>query len=530
MGSGRESISGGWGGTGLRRSEVLEPGHVLEARYELLERIGEGAFGEVWRAIDRRLGIHVAIKVAKGAAGHERFEEEIALLAKLQHPGIVRIRDRWTSPASTATPFFVMDYCHGTLKEWIATRADAGGEDPDEVLSIFLDVCRAVDFVHEQGTVHRDLKPSNVLLLNGTGRPSPVLADFGVAKRIPLDGRTGSLGVGTDLYHSPEQGLGLHAQPSPASDVFALAVILFEMLTGEPTPEPGRPFWKIVVGAGADAPTTVDVLAGPLCRALPGEAPWIVARALSYAPGARPSAAELGEGVVRLARARSGTAGQRRVRPVARDPMALAIATSNGVGYLFAAGRPVLLDPQLPSRIGYGARHYPQGWLVLPLCGAVFLATALIFRRFHVRTRWWVALVPLVAGALATIPILRPEVPHGALVSDIPVWAAFTGEWLAVHYAFNASTSSEWRARSPQTQKLLFTLFVGALVGVGVAPIPIMLFLQHVFKSLVTDPADVARMEVWGFCQIGLWALLWLVGPTRELGVAWCRTVRARSG
>jgi eukaryotic-like serine/threonine-protein kinase len=111
---------------GLRSFEVPEAGQILESRYDLVSWVGEGTFGEVWKAIDLRTGITVAVKLAKNSGADDRFAEESKLLARLQHPGVVPLRDQWDASSPEARPFFVMDYCESNLKKWIAEMTNQG--------------------------------------------------------------------------------------------------------------------------------------------------------------------------------------------------------------------------------------------------------------------------------------------------------------------------------------------------------------------------------------------------------------------
>jgi hypothetical protein len=526
-----KSMDGAGVDVGLRSFEMPEAGQILEERYDLVSWVGEGSFGEVWKAIDLRTGITVAVKLAKNSVADDRFAEEVKLLARLQHPGVVPLRDQWDASSPDARRFFVMDYCESNLKKWIAETTGAGGFDLETIRTLFLDVCRTVSFVHEQGTLHRDLKPSNILLLRDRDRFIPKLADFGEAGSVPEVDKTATEALGTACYQSPEQGL-LGRVPSPASDVFALAVILYEMLTGQSTPDPVRPWWKIVAGAGISPASedtsayALEALRHDLSTRLPDAALRVLAQALYLDPEKRPSALDLGADFDRVIRERAATAGRPRSRAEAADRggLSVIIPLSNAFGYLVAAGHPVLVDPKLTSRIGYGARTYPHAWLIAPLCAFVLVGTWLAFRYVDMRRRWWTALVPFLLAAAATIPILVPEVPHGALVADTSVWLAFTGMWLAAHYSFNTRDQASPKDYVVQSGRILFA---GSLVAAGVAPIPIMLFLEHILEPIVTDPAESALLINWSHLHVGLWELLWLMGPTRELGIAWFRALRA---
>ncbi|WP_437624000.1 serine/threonine-protein kinase [Sorangium sp. So ce1151] len=531
MASRSRSIVGAGDGAGLRAFDASEPGEVLDGRYELISHVGEGAFGEVWTALDLRVGLTVAVKLAKSGASAERFEEEVKLLASLQHPGVVTLRDQWDASSPDARPFFVMDYCESNLKRWIAEATSGGSADLDAVRTIFLDVCRTVSFVHERGKLHRDLKPSNILLLRDGDRLFPKLADFGQAGEVPDVDRTATEGLGTAFYQSPEQGL-LGRAPSPASDVFSLAVVLYEMLTGQPTPDPARPWWKIVASAGLSPSSleasarALEALRGTLSARLPEPALRVLVQALSLDPQARPSALELGTMFDEALRGRPVVTRRWRSSPVQAEQggMSRIIPISNSFGYLFAALPPVFLDPQLKSRLEYGARTYPNAWLMVPLCAFVFIGTRLVFRYVDIHKRWWMALVPLLVAAAATTPILAPEVPHGTLVGNTPLWLGVTGVWLATHYAFNQDGQASFK---PYVAQSLRFLFAGALLTAGVAPIPFMLFSHRIYEHIVTAPADVSLLYSWSYFQSAILELLWLMGPTREVGVAWFRALRA---
>jgi hypothetical protein len=516
--------------TGLRSFGMPESGQILEDRYKLLSWVGEGTFGEVWKALDSRTRITVAVKLAKNSAADDRFAEEAELLATLQHPGVVPLRDKWDASSPDARPFFVMDYCESNLKKWIAETTGAGAFDLEAIRTIFLEVCRTVSFVHERGVLHRDLKPSNILLLCNRDRFIPKLADFGEAGGVPEVDKSGTEALGTAFYQSPEQGL-LGRVPSPASDVFALAVVLYELLTGQPTPDPVRPWWKIVAGAGIspaaeDTPAVaLEALRNELSTRLPDAALRALARAFSLDPEKRPSALELGADFDRLIREGAATAKPPRSRAEAADrgSLSMTVPLSNAFGYLVAAVPPVFLDPQLTTRIGFGSRTYPHAWLIAPLCAFVLVGTWLAFRYVDMRRQRWTAFVPFLLAAVATIPILEPEKPHAALVANTSVWLAFTGMWLATHYAFNACDQANPKPYVEQSVRMLFT---GSLVAAGVAPIPVMLFLRHVYEYIVTNPAELSLLFNWSYFQVGLWELLWLMGPTRELGIAWSRALR----
>ncbi|HEY1337880.1 MAG TPA: protein kinase, partial [Bryobacteraceae bacterium] len=199
--------------------------------YRLIRRLGEGGMGVVYLAEREDLGSRVAIKFLRDAwlspARRERFTEEQRTLAQLIHPSIARLYDADT--ISDGTPWFAMEYVEGvTITEYLAQH----GSSVEERLRLFREVCEAVKYAHERAVIHRDLKPSNILVRSdGAVR----LVDFGIAKHLdsadqPVDQTRTALRLMTPAYASPEQ---IRGEPVGIfTDVYALGVILYEILTG----------------------------------------------------------------------------------------------------------------------------------------------------------------------------------------------------------------------------------------------------------------------------------------------------------
>jgi serine/threonine-protein kinase len=206
--------------------------------FELLEEIGRGGMGVVYRAWQKSLGRTVALKMILGgelasAADLARFRAEAGAAARLDHPGIVAVHG---FDECDGQPFFTMQYVEGTT---LASRVSQGPLPPREAARVVAAVARAVHHAHQQGILHRDLKPSNVLL-DRHGQPH--VADFGLAKRVqgePGQSAPGGLTcsgaiVGTPSYMAPEQITAGRGRLGPAADVYSLGVILYELLTGRP--------------------------------------------------------------------------------------------------------------------------------------------------------------------------------------------------------------------------------------------------------------------------------------------------------
>ena len=278
-------------------------------RYKLLELIGEGGFGAVWMAeqedpVRRR----VALKVIKPGMDTQqvlaRFEAERQALAMMDHPSIARVFDGGATDAGR--PYFVMELVRGVP---ITEYCDANKLSTRERLALFIQVCQAVQHAHQKGVIHRDLKPSNILITEVDGAPAPKVIDFGVAKatQARLTDLTLFTGlhqmIGTPAYMSPEQaGLGA-LDTDTRSDIYALGVLLYELLTGQ-TPltrkefdqagmdeifrlireqDPPKPSTRLSALTGAEL-TTIAARrqAEPvkLNRLLAGDLDWIVMKAL----------------------------------------------------------------------------------------------------------------------------------------------------------------------------------------------------------------------------------------------------------
>jgi serine/threonine protein kinase len=514
---------------GLRCLDAPAPGQVLDGRYELVSVIGEGTFGEVWSAVDLRLGDTVAVKLAKGSSALVRFDEEISLLVELRHAGIVALRDRHARGSPSERPFFVMEYCESNLEKWMAESGRLDGRAPHTIASIFLDLCRAVAFVHDAGRIHRDLKPANVLLRYDRRGLVPRLADFGIARALPECGSLATRGVGTEPYLSPELGLGI--APDAASDVFALAVILIELLTGEREPEPGLSWWRFVTSAAVT--TELEDDASPVDKRIRAmlPPPWrdtavaLLARALSARREVRPTALHLGEQFEQIARGTLAQPAARRRASGAGIHFPIAVSVVSAIGYLVSAVPPVLVDPLLTTRQGFGARTYPQAWLIAPLSGLVLLGTWLLLRASAHRPSWQ-ALLPLVIAEVATVPILSDiphgEIPHGSLVVVSLMWLVITSLWLAARYSLNSIDDQNRRLPSPERGRLFVLLVIALLLVIAMA-LPVLVFMRAVNREMLTDPREIAILDNLSYGQFGAYALFWLAGPTREIGIAWSR-------
>jgi tetratricopeptide (TPR) repeat protein/tRNA A-37 threonylcarbamoyl transferase component Bud32 len=215
----------------LPAKAVLPPPERL-GDYELLEEIGRGGMGVVYRARQVSLKRIVAVKMLlagqrAGEVGRQRLLQEAEAAGHLQHPNIVAVHEVGEKDGQ---PYFSMDYVEGkSLAALVRENLLPAAAAATYVRTIAL----AVQYAHQQGTLHRDLKPANVLI-DASGQPR--ITDFGIAKRIAGDSQLTATGdvLGTPSYMSPEQAAGKLQQIGPASDIYALGAILYELLTGRP--------------------------------------------------------------------------------------------------------------------------------------------------------------------------------------------------------------------------------------------------------------------------------------------------------
>jgi serine/threonine protein kinase/Flp pilus assembly protein TadD len=283
------------------------PGTLI-GPYKLLEQIGEGGFGVVFMAEQTQpVRRKVALKVVKPGMDTRqvvaRFEAERQALALMDHPNIARVFDGGTT--ASGRPYFVMELVRGVPVTDFCDRDRLGVR---ERLGLFVDVCSAVQHAHQKGIIHRDLKPSNVLVTRHDDRAVVKVIDFGVAKATgqQLTDKTLFTNfaqmIGTPLYMSPEQAQMSGLDVDTRSDVYALGVLLYELLTGT-TPfdqerlrtagydeirriireeEPPRPSTRLSTRGQDGATVTANREGDPrglsqLCR---GELDWIVMKAM----------------------------------------------------------------------------------------------------------------------------------------------------------------------------------------------------------------------------------------------------------
>jgi serine/threonine protein kinase len=287
-----------WGGLGRReRRAAVAPddpasrnvGQLLEHRWMITGVLGRGGMGVVYDALDRLLERRVVVKVVaprlRDPRGTDRLVREARLACRVQHPAIVTVHHLGVLDGA---PYLVMERLEGRDLETLLI--EQGPFDLETVVAIADPIAEALDALHAAGVIHRDVKPANVFLLGGRlDRPRPKLIDFGLAI---LDQQTSArltqVGhiLGTPEYIAPECARG--AAATPASDVYALATSIFELLTDE-LPFEGKGIDLLVAKTRAEPARLAGLTREPWARAVDA----VLARALHADPAARPSASEL---------------------------------------------------------------------------------------------------------------------------------------------------------------------------------------------------------------------------------------------
>jgi len=280
--------------------------------YTLLKILGQGGMGTVYAAEQHEpVSRTVAIKLIRGGSREmlARFDLERQALAAMEHPNIASIFDAGVS--GEGQPFFVMEYVAGRP---LTDHCDAERLSLEARIALFQQVCRGVQHAHRRGVLHRDLKPGNILVAEDEGRSMVKIIDFGLARAVddrmaPDAAHTmqGQL-LGTPEYMSPEQAAGDIARIDTRSDVFALGVVLYELLTGElPVDsdtlreggvadvrrrlletEPPKPSTRVAATTVRDGVAQARcTTSGSLQRRLRGDLDWVVMRAMAREPERR---------------------------------------------------------------------------------------------------------------------------------------------------------------------------------------------------------------------------------------------------
>jgi serine/threonine protein kinase len=386
---------------------------TLSGRYETNEKLGTGGMSNVYKATDRILERTVAVKIlAEHLSDDERFvarfRREALAVAKLIHPNIVQVYD---TGVDEERHYIVMEYVEGRSGAQILQRQ--GPVEPEIAAEIGIQACAGLDYAHRRGIIHRDVKPGNLMVVGGPvggGEMVVKLTDFGIARAIEQTRITqvGSV-VGTAAYLAPEQVRGEEA--TPATDVYALGVVLYQFLTGR-LPYEGSSLAELAVRQQNEKPLPPDTYSSEVPKTL-GAA---VLRALEGDPNRRyASADELAAGL------RFGLEGGDVTLPLEEGT-----AATNVLGGETAATRHMGRDSaQTEYRPAQSQTRRPQPRVAArqpaPVAAAPRAAQPSkrgLFSRF---TRFVLAAVALVlvAGAVATAVIVSTDKAAGVKVSRV---------------------------------------------------------------------------------------------------------------
>ncbi len=376
---------------------------VISGRYQLGDRLGSGGMSTVYRATDRVLERTVAVKVLAEHLSDDdkfvaRFRREALAVAKLIHPNIVQVYD---TGVDDGRHYIVMEYVEGrSVAQLLQTRGPLGGE---LAVEIGVQACAGLEYAHRQGIIHRDVKPGNLMVIGGpagarrsdsgghdppTGEMTVKLTDFGIARATAQTRLTqvGSV-VGTAAYLAPEQARGEEA--TPAADVYALGVVIYQLLTGR-LPWEGSTLAELAIRRENErplSPTSYDpqvpeTLSAAVLRSLESDVSerYGSARELARAlrdglSGRAPAAPE--EAPTRPLGAGAPTAATRRMAPEPPTPVTERAAPPRAP----ARRRPVITPAERPRRSVGSRLARMLGVLLLiailaaAIAGAVLLLT-----------------------------------------------------------------------------------------------------------------------------------------------------------
>ncbi len=391
-------------------------------KYELLQEIGRGGMGVVYKARQTDLDRIVALKMilsSRLASPDEvrRFYAEARAAGGLRHARIVGIHEVGQVHGQH---YFAMDFIEGECLADLAGRAPIS---PEQAAKLLIEVARAVHFLHEHGIVHRDLKPSNILL---DDEGNPHVTDFGLAKVFADDSsqtQTGTI-VGTPSYMAPEQATGSRSSVSVRGDVYSLGAILYELLTGRPPFKEANPLDTLVQVLEGEA-----TLPHVLNRQIPVELEWICLKSLEKDPDDRyQSAAEFADDLDRFLKgepveAQPSSLWQRTRRWARREPALV----SRLAALLVSAGI-------VQVKYQYNGTDLPFHIKIMVIF-AVWAAVAFVFQQLlridrlqYVARFGWVA----ADAVLMTTMLSLAEPPIGPLLVGYPLLIVASGLFFQV--------------------------------------------------------------------------------------------------
>ena len=466
---------------------------VLAARYELLDKVGEGGMSVVWRARDRKLDREVAIKmlrslVAPDPAQLRRFHREARALAALAHGHIVRIYDYISNDEQS---FLVMEYVDGAnLAQTTRGRLPLA---TGEAAAYMRPVAQALAYAHGRGVVHRDLTPSNILVERGSGRV--VTTDFGLARIARSTGSLTATGVllGTPEYWSPELALG--RENGAAADLYALGCILFLLLSGR-LPFEGED--RLAVGlrrAHDDAPSLQSLL--PDARATVAA---LVDSLLARDPERRPDASNVAEELGALADASTAFLGV-AVGASAVDEQTVALLSEQPTTHL---ARPSATTDPAPPPEAQPASTRRRSWVrrrvVIGLAASAAVVVAALVVAGEVRN-------PLLR--VPNVVSLREDAARAQIEGSMPAAAVSVERVYSTRIGAGLVIRQQPQARSPFPIGTQVRLVVSK--GSPYAPVP----------AVAGRPAEAAKASLvrQGFTSRYAYAPSWTVRKGSVVGL-----------
>jgi serine/threonine protein kinase len=363
-------------------------GERVLQRFTISERLGSGGFGTVYRGWDEKLQRAVAVKVIDNAAGGDRVLREAQAGARLAHPNIATL---YELAHEGSRAFLVTELVEGNT---LRRLSRAGMLTDRDVASVGADGAEALAHAHAQGVVHRDIKPENVLVTDKGGRAK--LVDFGIARITDEQTLTATGDVlGTLAYMAPEQADG--HRPGPESDVYSLALTLYEAWAGE------HPLLHRSAAATARAIGEPVPSLGEERPDLPAELIETIDAALEPDPEVRPDAVELADAL----HAAAPELGERRLPALERAPE----------------------DLRAPRRKRRRRLRLP----LMPI--ALFILCAFVILQAGVEPGPWILTVPVGTGILA---LARPRLALALAAATLAVWLATAGTQIALVAALAA--------------------------------------------------------------------------------------------
>jgi len=307
-------------GTQLVEVGAWSPGAVIRGKYRILDKIGQGGMGSVYKALHVTFDELRAIKVISPELINDqlfvkRFKHEAVITRKLQHPNAVRVDD--IDEAEDGRPFIVMEFIEGeSLRKLIQ---DQGAMPVPRVCSIIKQTAAALDAAHRLGMIHRDIKPDNIVLIQSPEGEQAKVLDFGIAKL--KEGRRGAVAgmtltgtgivIGTPQYMSPEQAMGKRGEELDGrSDLYSLGIVMYQMLTGDLPFKADTTMEMLLAHLQQQAPNVRAVR--PELR-IPNSIANVVVRLLEKKPENRPSNAQALIEEIERAEANGGDPGATQV-------------------------------------------------------------------------------------------------------------------------------------------------------------------------------------------------------------------------